>query len=190
MSVFRALRESESNDEVCFFWKNDNDYYVPTAIDKHERHTGNICAEIVATALDDDSEFLFESGKLINQGIDCKSIYSVVHAGNSRFREISEDNQKINAFKNRQLKINSISKATLKRLKTTFRAFVEDILGLEAEVESNDKALDSALNILITIRKTARDNRDWATSDQIRDELLAAGIQLKDSQDGTSWSRI
>ncbi len=97
---------------------------------------------------------------------------------------------KINAFKNRQLKINSISKATLKRLKTTFRAFVEDILGLEAEVESNDKALDSALNILITIRKTARDNRDWATSDQIRDELLAAGIQLKDSQDGTSWSRI
>ena len=42
--------------------------------------------------------------------------------------------------------------------------------------------------MLIDIRKTARDNKDFATSDRIRDELLALGVQLKDGKDGTGFS--
>ena len=38
------------------------------------------------------------------------------------------------------------------------------------------------------MRKAARDNKDWALSDQIRDELLQLGIQLKDGKDGTTFS--
>ena len=97
---------------------------------------------------------------------------------------------KINAFKNRQLKINSISIVTLERLQTTFKAFIEDVFGLQAEEANNDEVLDNVLQVLIEMRKAARANKDWAMSDKIRDELMAAGIQLKDGKDGTSWSLV
>ena len=42
--------------------------------------------------------------------------------------------------------------------------------------------------MLITMRKDARDNKDWALSDKIRDDLAALGIQLKDGKDGTTFS--
>lgn len=45
----------------------------------------------------------------------------------------------------------------------------------------------AALDKIISIRKTARDNKDWAKSDLIRDELDGAGIMLKDSKEGTTW---
>ena len=41
---------------------------------------------------------------------------------------------------------------------------------------------------IIKIRKTARDNKDWQKSDEIRDKLLKHKIQLKDSKEGTSWT--
>ena len=97
---------------------------------------------------------------------------------------------KINAFKNRQLKINNISIETMKRLQTTFDTFIKDVFGLVAEEANNDEILDNVLQVLIEMRKTARANKDWAMSDKIRDELMAAGIQLKDGKDGTSWSLV
>ncbi|MBV7440503.1 cysteine--tRNA ligase [Weeksellaceae bacterium TAE3-ERU29] len=68
-------------------------------------------------------------------------------------------------------------------------AFVEDILGLKPmEATTDSTQLDTAVNLLIDIRKKARDNKDWATSDEIRDKLAEGGIQLKDGKDGTSYS--
>jgi cysteinyl-tRNA synthetase len=40
------------------------------------------------------------------------------------------------------------------------------------------------MKVVIALRKQARDNKDWATSDKIRDELQANGIQIKDGKDG------
>ncbi len=40
----------------------------------------------------------------------------------------------------------------------------------------------------IILRKQARDNKDWAKSDEIRDALLAQGILLKDGPEGTTWT--
>jgi cysteinyl-tRNA synthetase len=97
---------------------------------------------------------------------------------------------KINAFQNRQLKINNISKATLERLQNTFKVFIEDIFGLQVEESSNDEVLDNVINILIGMRKDARTNKDWAASDKIRDGLAEAGIQLKDGAEGTNWSLV
>ena len=45
--------------------------------------------------------------------------------------------------------------------------------------------LDSALAVLIDIRKDAKKRKDFATSDQIRNKLAEAGILLKDEKDGT-----
>ena len=47
---------------------------------------------------------------------------------------------------------------------------------------------DTAAWMLIDMRKQARDNKNFALSDQIRDQLIALGIQLKDGKEGTTFS--
>ncbi|WP_348813608.1 cysteine--tRNA ligase [Flavobacterium maritimum] len=78
----------------------------------------------------------------------------------------------------------------LKSFAKAMNAFVFDVLGLEDEKvsdSSNDK-LEGTINMLIEMRKQARDNKNFALSDQIRDQLIALGIQLKDGKEGTSFS--
>ncbi|MDV7391634.1 hypothetical protein RZS08_09790, partial [Arthrospira platensis SPKY1] len=82
-----------------------------------------------------------------------------------------------------------ISEKDLAILKKTMHDFVFDILGLENENQSSmqqDK-LDGTIALLIKMRNEARANRNFAMSDQIRDELLSLGIQLKDGKEGTTY---
>ena len=53
-----------------------------------------------------------------------------------------------------------------------------------------DKNIENVIDEIIALRKTARDNKDWAKSDEIRDKLLAHKIQLKDTKNGTTWQII
>jgi cysteinyl-tRNA synthetase len=46
------------------------------------------------------------------------------------------------------------------------------------------------LDLVIDIRKAAKENKDYATSDKIRLGLQSMGIQLKDSKEGTTWSKV
>ncbi|WP_299715681.1 cysteine--tRNA ligase [uncultured Tenacibaculum sp.] len=90
-----------------------------------------------------------------------------------------------------QLKDNkaTITESDLTLLKETMNAFVFDILGLvnDAKDEGSNK-LDGTVELLIKLRKEARENKDWALSDKIRDELAELGIQLKDGREGTTFS--
>tara|TARA_B100002049_G_scaffold235105_1_gene218824 strand:- start:548 stop:1339 length:792 start_codon:yes stop_codon:yes gene_type:complete len=84
-----------------------------------------------------------------------------------------------------------VSESDLEDFKQSVRAFVFDILGLEdvtAAAEANTDKLNGALELLIQLRKEARANKDFATSDQIRDELQKLGIQLKDGREGTTYT--
>ncbi|MEZ4884869.1 MAG: cysteine--tRNA ligase [Chitinophagales bacterium] len=95
---------------------------------------------------------------------------------------------KINAFSNKQLPLSAINEETFNYLKTTFNAFVTDILGLQDETSTTDDGLmDGLMDLLLNIRKEARENKDWATSDKIRDELKEIGVLVKDSKEGSSW---
>ena len=68
-------------------------------------------------------------------------------------------------------------------------AFVFDVLGLLNDVkEQTSDKIDGVVALLIKLRKEARENKEWDLSDQIRDELLAIGIQLKDGREGTTYS--
>ncbi len=90
----------------------------------------------------------------------------------------------INGVKGGQVKPNALSSETYRLMDQTFRAYMEDILGLQPlQAEENDK-LDQVLSLLIEIRKDARTRKDYATSDQIRNRLAEAGIVLKDEKDG------
>ena len=83
----------------------------------------------------------------------------------------------------------NITAEDLDRLKTLMNGFVHDVLGLDTDEinESSDK-LDGVVKMLIEMRNQARVDKNWALSDQIRDQLSALGIQLKDGADGTSFT--
>lgn len=77
----------------------------------------------------------------------------------------------------------------IEQLKELMQVFVFDVLGLLDESESNagSDVINGLMNLIIDIRKTARENKDWTTSDKIRDELKAAGVEIKDTKDGVEW---
>ena len=86
----------------------------------------------------------------------------------------------------------TISTADKKVLVQTLKDFVLDVLGLENTMtgDDNSEKLDGVVQVLIALREQARADKNWALSDQIRDDLAAQGIQLKDGKDGTSYSFI
>jgi cysteinyl-tRNA synthetase len=84
----------------------------------------------------------------------------------------------------------SLNTVDLEIFATAINAFVFDVLGLEAEKtadNSNDK-LEAVVNMLIGMRNQARADKNFKLSDQIRDQLVAYGIQLKDGKEGTTFS--
>jgi cysteinyl-tRNA synthetase len=93
----------------------------------------------------------------------------------------------INGIKDGHISVNAISPETLLKLKTSFKLWLEDILGLKDARQTNP-VLNSVMELLIEIRKEARANKDFATSDKIRKQLSQAGILLKDEKNGNiSW---
>ena len=83
----------------------------------------------------------------------------------------------------------TISEADLVELKEVFHLFVEDILGLlvENETSGGNEAYKKAIDLLLNMRLDAKKNKDWATSDKIRNELTAIGFEIKDTKDGFEW---
>lgn len=83
----------------------------------------------------------------------------------------------------------SLTSENLETLKITMNSFVFDVLGLMNEAaQNNSEKINGVVELLIKLRKEARENKDWALSDQIRDELVEIGIQLKDGKEGTTFS--
>lgn len=83
-----------------------------------------------------------------------------------------------------------LNTADLKELTQTLSGFIFDVLGLIDEKyasKSNDK-LEGVIELLISMRNEARANKNFALSDQIRDQLDALGIQIKDGKEGTTFT--
>jgi cysteinyl-tRNA synthetase len=83
----------------------------------------------------------------------------------------------------------TINTTDLEELKSVFTLNVEQILGLKSEVDSSagNEAFKSAIDLLLNMRLDAKRNKDWATSDKIRNELTALGFEIKDTKDGFEW---
>jgi cysteinyl-tRNA synthetase len=77
----------------------------------------------------------------------------------------------------------------LESLKNLFSTFVSDILGLKDETigKENEKLTDDLMKIIINLRQDAKNRKEWALSDHIREELKKAGITLKDLKEGAEW---
>lgn len=97
----------------------------------------------------------------------------------------------INSIKDGHIKIDALTTATLRMMKDQFSTYLVDIFGLKEERKQDDQKLGAVLQLIAEIRKDARSRKDYATSDKIRDQLLNAGIQLKDEKDGdVSWELV
>lgn len=74
-------------------------------------------------------------------------------------------------------------------LRNMMHTFVFDILGLlpENDPQAGNQVIGNLVNIILDIRREARTNKDWATSDRLRDALAQAGVNIKDTKDGATW---
>jgi len=94
----------------------------------------------------------------------------------------------VNAIKDKSQKA---SAKDIELLQYLFKDIMEDVLGIveEKSDSTSSKVIDTLMEMVIDIRKQAKENKDWATSDKIRDRLKEAGIQIKDTKDGgVEWT--
>lgn len=91
---------------------------------------------------------------------------------------------RINDLKSKNLLLEEIDRDTFEIFKKTYVDFLEDVLGLQDEVSQDGRLLDSVIHVLIDLRKKAREDRNYALSDKIRDDLKKLGVQLMDGKDG------
>ena len=79
----------------------------------------------------------------------------------------------------------------LKELSDTMHLFAEELLGLRLAASGGSAAREEAfgkvVDMVLELRSKAKAAKDWATSDQIRDALAAAGFEVKDTKDGAVW---
>jgi cysteinyl-tRNA synthetase len=96
----------------------------------------------------------------------------------------------INSMKDGLIPLDAVSSATLSRMKDSFNVYVEQILGLQ-DISGNTEQMTGIMELLVDIRKEAKSKKDFFTSDKIRKDLQALGIEMKDEKDGKiSWSKV
>ena len=100
---------------------------------------------------------LFDAAKVINQAVDGKA---------------------------------TLTSSDIAELKSLFDTFLFNILGMKMETGNNsgrEEAYGKVVDMLLEQRAIAKANKDWATSDKIRNELTALGFEIKDTKDGATW---
>ena len=93
----------------------------------------------------------------------------------------------VNSVKDKSLAINPADRDTLASL---FSDVLTDVLGLQEETAdaASGKLVDGLIGMIVDVRAKAKAAKDWATSDHIRDQLKALGVQIKDTKDGCEWT--
>ncbi len=83
----------------------------------------------------------------------------------------------------------TLTAADLVALKKIMYTFIFEVLGLIDETKqiAGSEVIEGLMRLIIDIRQSARDSKDWTTSDKIRDALKEAGVTLKDTKEGVEW---
>ncbi|MBQ7665067.1 MAG: cysteine--tRNA ligase [Bacteroidaceae bacterium] len=88
-------------------------------------------------------------------------------------------------------KKNSITPEGLEALRKVMHTFTYELLGLKNEAQSGnedrEESFGKAIDLLLEIRQNAKTQKDWTTSDRIRDELAQLGFEVKDTKEGATW---
>jgi cysteinyl-tRNA synthetase len=95
-----------------------------------------------------------------------------------------EMSSRINDFKSGNLALSAVDIETFENFKQAYIGFMEEVLGLKEEEEHDHDLMKGIITVLIELRKKARQDRNYALSDHIRDDLKKLGVQLMDGKDG------
>ena len=103
---------------------------------------------------------------------------------------LNEIGSYIHKIANNQLPADAVAPWVLEKMKVSFSTFITSIFGLKNDADDavSDGTVDGLMSLILDIRDQARGQKDWATSDKIRDGLTAVGIQVKDGKDGVKWT--
>jgi cysteinyl-tRNA synthetase len=80
-----------------------------------------------------------------------------------------------------------LTKEDIDQIANAVEQYFYGVLGMRAEQESQSGVLDKVMDVLIDLRSEAKQSKDYALSDSIRDKLKENGVELMDSKDGTTW---
>ena len=87
--------------------------------------------------------------------------------------------------------VEKLAQEDITALSELFQTFLHDLMGMEDDAtlkDSNYEAFEKAVDMLLELRQEAKQRKDWATSDKIRDDLTKIGFTVKDTKDGFEWS--
>ena len=87
--------------------------------------------------------------------------------------------------------VERLKNADIESLKSLFKTFVTDILGLkdESSEKRDEKLTGELINMILNMRQEAKNRKDWQASDKIRKDLTKLGIIIKDKKDGVDWEK-
>jgi cysteinyl-tRNA synthetase len=97
---------------------------------------------------------------------------------------------KINGLKEGNIAIENVNIEAISLVRLTFNQIINAVMGIENEKSTSSSNVDGLMNLIIELRKEARDKKDFSTSDKIRDQLKESGYQIKDGKDGVSWDIV
>ena len=153
--------------------------------DAYETLTGFV-PELSSTGRDVDPELEAKVLKLVNEFDEhMNDDFNTAKVLASMFELVPV----INSIKDKTIALTALSADTLTWMQSRFKNYLEDVFGLKAVNEADNKKLQGVMQLLIDIRKGAKEKKDFATSDKIRNQLSELGISLKDEKGGEmSWS--
>lgn len=123
----------------------------------------------------DIDQWIYDCYEVLNDDLNTAKLIAKLFDGVRWINNLKEGNEKLN-------------EKDLKAFREAFHTFTYDILGLQITDEGvNSESLEKVMELLINLRQEAREKKDFALSDKIRDELKKYGIILKDGKDGTDW---
>jgi cysteinyl-tRNA synthetase len=84
----------------------------------------------------------------------------------------------------------SLTETDIEKCKSIYQHFMFDVCGLKFDSQSggSNELLGKVIDIVLDLRNNAKAEKNFAISDDLRDKLLAAGIKIKDSKEGSTWT--
>ena len=104
------------------------------------------------------------------------------------YKALLQQSKSANIYDGRMVMTNARTNMDQMHIKFEILTELCDVLGIIVEKEA--EILDGDIEKLIEERQTARKEKNFARADEIRDELAAMGIILKDTREGVTWKRV
>ncbi|MGL5279727.1 MAG: cysteine--tRNA ligase [Cetobacterium sp.] len=199
---FFLLREvlEQFEGRVIRFFILSSHYRKPIDFSDNELIQSKAGLERIENAISRGKEIL--TSKPVEAGSDLTELKEILEISKDKFiRCMDEDFNTAGGIGaifelvkelNKAGEIDKISKVGFEVLEDTIeyiRVVMEEVFGvlLKVEVQVGDMTTE-LIEFLLELRREARDNKDWAFSDKVRDRLLEMGIKIKDGKEKTTWS--